>query len=393
MVIRRRRSLARTPGYALSALIAVALTVMGCAGADRITASIDLVVVAEGLEAPLDVALRPGDATSMFIVEQGGTVRIVRDGVLNATPFLDIGSLVTAGGEQGLLGMAIHPDPVDGRAFVYYTALDGQQTVASYRTDPSDPDRADLASERVLLRMDDPFGNHNGGALAFGPDSYLYVSTGDGGGGGDPLGSGRRLDTLLGKVLRLDVDDAAADLPYTIPEDNPFVNAPGARGEIWLTGLRNPWRMRFDPATGDLWIGDVGQVEREEIDRAPAGIGGLDFGWNIMEGAACYEAQTCDQTGLTLPVTDYGHDEGCSVTGGAVYRGTDQPALAGRYVFTDYCSGRIWTLDADIEGRQEPIVAMDSGRTISAIAPGPDGELYATDLATGELLRIVAVSR
>lgn len=352
--------------------------------------SIDLEVVTDGLESPLDVALRPSDRSSMFIVEQGGRVRLVRDGVLVATPFLDIGGIVSAGGEQGLLGMAFHPDPADGRVFVYYTALDGRQVVASYRSEPSDPDRADPGSALILLAMDDPFGNHNGGALAFGPDGFLYISTGDGGGGGDPLDSGRRLDTLLGKVLRLDVNAETAGLPYAIPDDNPFVDAPGARGEIWLTGLRNPWRMRFDPATGDLWIGDVGEGQREEIDRAPAGVGGLDFGWNIMEGAVCYQAATCDQDGLTLPVTDYGHDEGCSVTGGAVYRGTDQPALAGKYVFTDYCGGRIWVVDAGTEGRQEPIPVMDSGRTISAIAPGPDGELYATDLATGELLRIVA---
>lgn len=351
--------------------------------------TVDLELVADGLDAPLDIATRPEDGGSIFVVEQGGRVRLVRDGVLLAAPFLDIGGIVTAGGEQGLLGMAVHPDPADGRVFVYYTALDGRQVVAAYRTDPSDPDRVEPDSGRVLLRMDDPFPNHNGGALAFGPDGFLYVSTGDGGGAGDPLDSGRRLDTLLAKVLRLDVDDEDPGLPYAIPADNPFVDRPEARAEIWLTGLRNPWRMRFDPATGDLWMGDVGQSEREEIDRAPAGVGGLDFGWNIMEGAVCYEAETCDQDGLTLPVTDYGQDEGCAVTGGAVYRGTDQPALAGMYVFSDYCSGRIWVVDAGIEGRQEPIVVMDSGRTISAIAPGPDGELYATDLGTGELLRII----
>lgn len=355
--------------------------------------SIDLIPVIDGLEAPLDIVTRPGDPGSMFIVEQGGRVRTVRDGVLAADPFLDIAGIVTAGGEQGLLGMAIHPDPADGRVFVYYTALDAKQVVASYRTDPSDPYRADRASESLLLRMDDPFSNHNGGALAFGPDGYLYVSTGDGGDGGDPLGSGRSLDTLLGKVLRLDVDGPVdSDAPYAIPADNPFVDEPGARPEIWLTGLRNPWRMRFDPATGDLWIGDVGQGEREEIDRAPAGVGGLDFGWNIMEGAICFEAETCDQTGLTLPVTDYGHDEGCSVTGGAVYRGQAQPALAGWYVFSDYCSGRLWVVAADLDGRQEPVVVLESGRSISAIAPGPDGELYVTDLATGELLRIVVAA-
>ena len=353
---------------------------------------LDLVVVAAGLESPLDLAIRPGDPDSMLVVEQPGRIRVVRDGVVGATPFLDIAGVVTAGGEQGLLGLAVHPDPADGRVFVYYTALDGSQVVSSFRTDAADPDRALRDSERELLRMPDEFGNHNGGGLAFGPDGYLYVSTGDGGGGGDPLGSGRRLDTLLAKILRLDVNvPAERDPAYGIPADNPFVDRAGALPEIWLTGLRNPWRIRFDAATDDLWIGDVGQGDWEEIDRAPAGVGGLDFGWNTMEGFHCFQAEQCDQGGLTPPIAEYGHDEGCSVTGGAVYRGAAQPALVGRYVFADYCSGRVWTLDAAADGAQEPAIALDSGRSISAIAPGPDGELYATDLGRGELLRVVAV--
>jgi len=239
--------------------------------------ALDLQVVVSGLESPLDVAIRPGDPGSMLIVEQAGRVRVVRDAALANEPFLDIAGVVTSGGEQGLLGLAVHPDPADGRVFVYYTSLDGSQGVSSFRTDPADPDRALGDSERVLLKMEDPFGNHNGGGLAFGPDGYLYVSTGDGGGGGDPLGSGRRLDTLLAKILRLDVDIAAdGDPPYDIPVDNPFANRSGALPEIWLTGLRNPFRIRFDGTTGDLWIGDVGQGAWEEIDRAPAGVGGLE---------------------------------------------------------------------------------------------------------------------
>ena len=354
--------------------------------------ALDLQVVVSGLESPLDVAIRPGDPGSMLIVEQAGRVRVVRDAALTDEPFLDMAGIVTSGGEQGLLGLAVHPDPADGRVFVYYTALDGSQVMSSFRTDPADPDRALGDSERVLLRMEDPFANHNGGGLAFGPDGYLYVSTGDGGGGGDPLGSGRRLDTLLAKILRLDVDVAAdSSAPYVIPADNPFANRAGALPEIWLTGLRNPFRIRFDGTTGDLWIGDVGQGEWEEIDRAPAGVGGLDFGWNVMEGFHCFEGDGCAQDGLTPPVAEYGHDQGCSVTGGDVYRGTNQPALAGSYVFADYCSGRFWVLDADAEGRQEPTVVLESGRSISSIARGPDGELYATDLGSGELLKIVAV--
>lgn len=350
--------------------------------------------VTGGLDQPLDIAWRADDPTTLFIVEQAGRIRLVRDGTLAEQPFLDIGGQVTAGGEQGLLGLAFHPDPADPRFFVYYTALDGQQVLASYLTSAADRDLADPDSETVLLRMDDPFGNHNGGGLAFGSDRFLYVSTGDGGGAGDPLGSGRRLDTLLAKILRLDVDvdgGAATGMPYGIPADNPFVGVDGARPEIWLTGLRNPWRIRFDRATDDLWIGDVGQNAIEEIDVARAGVGGLDFGWNVMEGTRCFEVEGdgCPKEGLTLPVTEYTHDDGCSVTGGTVYRGVAQPALAGLYVFADYCSGKFWAIDAVGDAFREPIPVLDSGRNISAIAEDSAGELFATDLASGELLRIV----
>ena len=345
--------------------------------------------VVDGLDGPLDVAWRSADPASLFVVEQVGRVRIVRDGRLFERPFLDIASIVTAGGEQGLLGLAFHPDRADGRVFVYHTALDGAQVLAAYRTDPDDPDRVDPDSRDELLVMEDPFGNHNGGGLAFGPDGYLYVSTGDGGGGGDPLGSGRDPGTLLAKVLRLDVDAGPDDgLGYAIPPDNPFRASEGARPEIWLSGLRNPWRIRFDRATGDLWIGDVGQGAVEEIDVARAGAGGLDFGWNIMEGSGCFRSEGCDREGLTLPVTEYGHDQGCSVTGGTVYRGKAQPDLVGWYVFSDYCSGMFWAIDAATDGPQPPIAVLDSGRSISAIAEDAAGELYATDLG-GELLRIV----
>ncbi len=343
--------------------------------------------VVGGLDGPLDIAWRPDEPETMFVVEQAGRIRIVRDGTLLPAPFLDITNRVQAGGERGLLGLAFSPTG-DGRFFVYYTALDGRQVVAAYDTG-LDADTADGDSGRVILAMDDPFGNHNGGALAFGPDGFLYISTGDGGGGGDPLGSGRSFG-LLAKVLRIDIDvSAEADPPYAIPDDNPFVGRDGARPEIWLTGLRNPWRIRFDAPTGDLWIADVGQGAWEEIDVARAGAGGLDFGWNVMEGTHCYSADECDRTGLTLPVTEYGHDEGCSVTGGAVHRGAD-PALRGWYVFADYCSGRFWVLDPVGDEVRPPTRALDSERSISAIAVDPAGELFATDLRGGELLRVVS---
>ena len=355
------------------------------------SAAFDLAVVADGLDGPLDLAWAPGRPDDLFVVEQVGRIRIIRDGAVVGQPFLDIAGLVTAGGEQGLLGLAFHPDPEDHRLFVYYTALDGSEVLASYQTTDDDPDRVDPGSQRILLQMADPASNHNGGSLTFGPDGYLYIGTGDGGGGGDPLGSGRSLDTLLAKVLRLDVDVANdATEPYAIPSDNPFVDTAGARPEIFLTGLRNPWRIRFDSATGDLWIGDVGQNAWEEIDVARAGDSGLDFGWNTMEATHCYEPSTgCDRSGLTLPVAEYAHDQGCSVTGGTVYRGAAIPDLVGQYVFADYCSGRMWIVPATGDEFREQVLALESERSISAIAAGPDEELYVTDLRDGVVLQVV----
>ncbi len=351
--------------------------------------ALTLTVVASGLEQPLDIAVRPGHPDDVYVAEQAGRIRLIRSGALVSTPVLDIAGIVTAGGEQGLLGLAFHPDAADGRFFVYYTGLDGSEILSSFTMSSSSPDRADPSSEKVLLKMTDRYANHNGGSLAFGPDGYLYIGTGDGGGGGDPLGSGRRLDTLLAKVLRIDVDHpGSTGTPYAIPADNPFIARAGAKPEIWLTGLRNPWRMRFDRATGDLWIGDVGQGAWEEIDVARTGVGGLDYGWNVMEGFACYGASTCATKGLTLPVAAYGHDQGCSVIGGTVYRGSALPTLRGWYVFADYCSGRMWVIDPTGTGRKVPVVAFDSGRSISAIGEDTAGELLVTDLAKGQVLRI-----
>jgi glucose/arabinose dehydrogenase len=355
---------------------------------DASAVELQMDVVAQGLESPLGITY-PGDSSDrLFIVEQGGTVRVLDRGELLPEPFLDVSDLVVAGGEQGLLGLAFHPDYGNtGRFFIDYTDLAGDTVVAEY-TVSEDPDVANPDSARVLLRIDQPFANHNGGNLMFGPDGYLYIGTGDGGSAGDPQENGQDLSTLLGKLLRIDVDGRAGDEAYGIPPDNPFVNEPDARPEIWAYGLRNPWRFSFDRQTGDLWIGDVGQSAFEEIDHTGRGIGGVNYGWDVMEGRDCFTEAHCDRDGLALPVTGYSHDEGCSVTGGFVYRGSNAPALDGGYVFGDYCSGSIWVLDAGAEGFVEPVQVASTSSFISSFGEDEDGELYMADLAGGEVVRL-----
>jgi hypothetical protein len=348
-------------------------------------------VVASRLTDPLDVTNAGDGSGRIFVLERPGRIRIVAGGKLSDGPFLDIAARILSGDERGLLGLAFHPDyPKDPRFFVDYTDLDGNTVVSQFRVSSSNPDVADPASETVLLRVKQPFANHNGGAVAFGRDGMLYIGTGDGGSAGDPQGNGRRLDTLLAKILRIDVDVAAGSAtPYRIPSDNPFRATAGARPEIWLTGLRNPWRFRFDRTTGDLWIGDVGQDRWEEIDVARAGVGGLDLGWNTMEGFHCYNpSDGCDKTGLTPPVAEYGHDRGCAVIGGVVVRDPRSVHLDGKYLFGDACTDTLWTIDPAGEGPREPVVFTTTGRTLSAIGEGEDGTVYATSLETGELLRI-----
>lgn len=347
-----------------------------------------------GLAAPL-FATGAGDGSGrLFVVEQPGRIRVVRDGRLLETPFLDISDRVRSGGEQGLLGLAFHPGfgTGDDRFYVDYTGLDGNTVISEFRS--VGPERADPATERIILRIDQPFPNHNGGMLAFGPDGRLYVGTGDGGSAGDPFDNGQRLDTLLGKLLRIDPEpDGPA--PYRVPGDNPFVGSPGGRSEIWALGLRNPWRFSFDRLTGQLWIADVGQDRYEEIDRAPEELGrGANYGWARMEGRHCYPSgEGCASADFVLPVAEYGHDLGCSVTGGYVYRGAAFSALAGVYVFGDYCSGRIWGLASGGGGEQAPVLLLESGRTISSFGEDDTGELYLTDLADGSLWRVTATPR
>lgn len=294
--------------------------------------------VVGGLQSPVHLAAPTGDAR-LFIVEQGGRIRVVENGALLPTPFLDISTRVSTGGEQGLLSVAFHPQyAANGFFFVNYTDVAGDTRVERYRVG-TDRNRADAASARLVIAIDQPAANHNGGLVAFGPDGRLYVGMGDGGGAGDPRDNGQDPTTLLGKMLRLDVDGAA---PYAIPAGNPYAGRTDGRPEIWALGLRNPWRFSFDRVDKRLYVADVGQNRLEEINAVPAGQAGVNYGWNTMEGTDCFEPRDgCSRAGLTLPVAAYTHADGCSVTGGFVYRGQDIPALRGTYLYSDFCAGWI----------------------------------------------------
>ena len=353
---------------------------------------ISAVVVADGFESPVNVAHAGDGSGRLFVVERRGQIRIVdADGAVLDEPFLAIADLVESGGmEQGLLGLAFHPEyATNGRFFVYYSAIeDGALTLAEYAVSADDPDRGDPASARILLEIDDPFSNHNGGELEFGPDGYLYVAVGDGGGAGDPEGNGQNLGTLLGTILRIDVDNGD---PYGIPADNPFVVTEDAAPEIFAYGLRNPWQFSFDAVTGDLLMGDVGQGTWEEINMIPAGTGGLNFGWPIMEGAHCYRSSDCEVVGQ-LPVAEYSHADtgGCSIIGLGVARSAEQPALDGIYFVADWCSGRFYGLARDDSGAWVfPELFATSLRVLGG-GNGEDGAVYFTsdsfDGASGGVL-------
>ena len=349
-------------------------------------------------ERPVDLQHAGDGSGRLFVVEQEGTIRVFenRPDVASSEVFLDITDRVQCCGERGLLGLAFHPDfAQNGIFFVDYTAPDPLRTViARYRLDPADPGRADPGSEEILLEVEQPYGNHNAGQIVFGPDGMLYVTLGDGGSGGDPKENGEDPTTLLGSILRIDVDEAPAGERYGIPPDNPFAgNTSGIREEIYAYGLRNPWRISFDPETGRLWTGDVGQNAWEEVDVIEAGG---NYGWDVMEGTHCFEPDSgCDEAGLEKPVWEYSHDDGRSITGGFVYRGTRIPELVGKYVYADYVSGLVWALTYDeTSGTAQNEELFDSGLRISSFGVDEADELYLLDYRKdgGTLYRLTATA-
>jgi glucose/arabinose dehydrogenase len=354
--------------------------------------AVSLVPFATGLTLPVFATGRRDGSGGLLVIEQAGKIRILNsDGTVEATPFLDITDRVLSGGEQGLLGLALHPDyENNGRFYVDYTRQpDGATVISEFQAN----DRfADPGSARVLLTIPQPYPNHNGGMLAFDSEGMLLIGMGDGGNAGDPHGNGQNTQALLGKLLRIDVNSGN---PYAIPKDNPFATSAGFAPEIWDYGLRNPWRFSFDRLTGDLFIGDVGQDTWEEVDAEPRLVGGRNYGWNRMEGAHCYGRLACTPDGLTLPVMDYLHGPDCSITGGYVYRGAAYPALEGAYLFGDYCSGALRVLSAAValaDGHAPAAVVGGAGFPISSFGQDDAGELYVVDL-NGSVSKVTATSR
>jgi glucose/arabinose dehydrogenase len=316
-----------------------------------------------------------------------------------ATPVLDITSKVSHGGEQGLLGLAFHPNfKSNGKFYVNFTNTAGDTAINEYRLSPPSSNHVTLAGRRVMT-IGQPYANHNGGDIAFGPDGYLYIATGDGGSAGDPGNRAQSLTSLLGKILRINVNGKTSTRGYLIPSSNPYVGKTG-RDEIWSRGLRNPWRFSID-TNGTLWIGDVGQDRYEEVDRTVRGVnpvGGKakNYGWRVLEGRHCYRPSSgCSTTGKTMPLAEYRHDvanttdDNCAVTGGYVYRGSAYPALVGQYVYGDYCSGRIWTVSAGAASPATPTLRLNTGHLISSFGLGPNRELYMLTLG-GVIYRVGA---
>ncbi|MBC8335001.1 MAG: PQQ-dependent sugar dehydrogenase [Anaerolineales bacterium] len=343
-------------------------------------------VVANGLDQPLDIQHAGDNSGRIFIVERGGKILVLENGFVLEEPFLNIGNkIATRNSEQGLLGLAFHPDYAEnGYFFINYSDRNGDTVIARYQVS-GNPNQANPDSETAFIHVDQPFGNHNGGGMAFGPDGFLYIGLGDGGSANDPRGNGQNLNTYLGKLLRISVD--STEPPYGVPADNPFNDI--QRSEIWALGLRNPWRFSFDSLTGDLYIGDVGQNQWEEIDFLPAGSpGGANFGWNYREGQHPFSGEPPAGTELIAPVAEYDHGQGCSVTGGVIYRGTELPEWQGLYLYGDFCSGRIWGL-LQIDGIWQTQKLMEADFSIASFGQDQAGNIYLTDYSTESLYRLV----
>jgi glucose/arabinose dehydrogenase len=359
------------------------LTILIAASAVHAQPAIVLKQVAAGLDQPL--ALTNAGDERIFVTQQPGQIVILGRG----TPFLDIHTRVSCCGERGLLSVAFHPHYRDnGFFFVDYTNVNGDTVIARYSVSAGDPNRGDPSSEVILLTIAQPYSNHNGGQLQFGPDGYLYIGMGDGGSGGDPENRAQNLNSLLGKLLRIDVDQGDA---YSIPPTNPFPLLGGVRGEIWAYGLRNPWRFSFDRYTGDLWIGDVGQNKYEEVDwQLASSHGGENYGWRLTEGLHCFNpAANCPTAGITKPALEYFHDLGnCSITGGYRYRGQLYPRLFGMYIYADYCTGMIWGATAEHDGTVTSRLMLNSFMQVSSFGEDVHGELYVVNIEGGTVYQI-----
>ena len=368
-------------------LFALILSFVAIHSEAQAQSGIALQQIATGFNSPLGIVNAHDKSNRLFIVQQGGVISIIKNGSVLATPFLDISSRVLTDGERGLLGLAFHPDYAsNGKFYLDFVGQGGNIRIAEVKVS-SDPNVANITSLRILLQIPhQQFDNHNGGQIAFGSDGYLYIGVGDGGSEGDPYGNGQNLDTLLGKILRIDVDHKSKGKQYAVPSTNPFINKKNAKPEIWTYGMRNPWRFSFDSATGKLYCGDVGQDRYEEVDLIQRG---KNYGWNIMEGFVCYDPMTgCDKKGLTLPLVVYSHSIGDAIMGGYVYRGSAMPAFVGQYFFGDYGSGKIFSMTHTGKSYQYSQL-LDGGFSLTSFGVNEAGELFVSDYGNGIVYQIV----
>jgi glucose/arabinose dehydrogenase len=387
------------PRLRLLVLAVIALALVAAVGANLVVArvraraqsdwlqgkNLTLQPVVKGLVEPT-LVVGPLDGTKrLFVLERAGRVRVAdADGTLHPTPFLDVSDNTSTSTEEGLLGLAFDPAFTDnGYVYIDYTANDASVQIVRYTVSPGQPDQVDPSTASTVMSIPKRSKYHNGGTLDFGPDGYLYVSLGD----DEASEEAQQLTSIYGKILRIDVDSSQ---PYAIPPSNPFVNQPGARGEIWAYGFRNPWRFSFDRATGDLWVGDVGDAKWEEVDMQPAGShGGENYGWPYLEGAECVDANRCHDPGLVAPLVTYGHNMNCAVMGGYVYRGPTVAAFTGSYLFGDLCTGGVFTLTGNAQQGWQRVELGFNPIKIASFGEDPDGDVYIVDIQGGVIYRIV----